>query len=316
MNKIFQNTLKKYSCNKYVKNSLFCFSNNTLKKRNIDPFGGSEVVKSHPPANPERLKDKYAFITGGCNGVGFQTTKLFIESGVAGVTIIDLDEKRGKECEEYLNSINKENNKVCKFIKADVSNEEQIKRAFTEHMQRFGKLNVLFNNAGILVGDDDGPCNTSIETYHKTMNVNVLGVFLCHRFGIPEMLKSNGGSIINVDSIVSMVGSAAAQVVYTASKGAVLAMSREIAIMYSRDNIRVNTISPGPLSTTLLQNFLNTDEKLDRRLIHNPIGRFGDPKEIAQYVTFLASNESSLLTGSNLAIDGGITNAYVTSDRI
>lgn len=292
------------------------FTTNNLKKRSIDPYGGSQIVNTHPPANPLRLNNKFAFITGGCNGVGLETAKLFVESGVSGVSIIDLDPVKGKESESYLNTLNKDNKEVCKFIQADVSNNDQIERAFIDHMQRFGKLNVLFNNAGILINDDDGPCNTSLDTYNKTMNVNVLGVFLCHKYGIPEMLKSNGGSIINVASIVALTGSAAAQVVYTASKGAVLAMSREIAIMYSKDNIRVNTISPGPLSTSLLKSFLNTDEKLDRRLIHNPLGRFGDPKEIAQYVTFLASDESSLFNASNVAIDGGITNAYVTAEKI
>jgi NAD(P)-dependent dehydrogenase (short-subunit alcohol dehydrogenase family) len=284
------------------------------KKRSIDPFGGSEVVKKHPVPNPKRLSGKYALITGGSNGVGKETSILFAQSGVEGVTIVDWNAAKGKEVADEINEMSKK--KVALFIQGDVSCDKQMERTFIEHMQRWGKLNILFNNAGILANNDDGPCNTPLEDYNKTMDVNVKGVFLCHKYGIPEMLKSGGGSIINVASIVALAGSAAAQVVYTASKGAVLAMSREIAIMYAKDNIRVNSVCPGPLSTELLRNFLNTDEKLDRRLVHNPIGRFGHPKEIAQTVTFLASDESSLITGTHIVADGGITAAYVTPDKI
>lgn len=284
------------------------------KKRSIDPFGGAEVVKKHPQPNPKRLTGKYALITGGSNGVGKETSILFAQSGVEGVTIVDWNAAKGKEVADEINEMSKK--KVALFIQGDVSCDKQMERTFIEHMQRWGKLNILFNNAGILANNDDGPCNTPLEDYNKTMDVNVKGVFLCHKYGIPEMLKSGGGSIINVASIVALAGSAAAQVVYTASKGAVLAMSREIAIMYAKDNIRVNSICPGPLSTELLKNFLNTDEKLDRRLVHNPIGRFGHPKEIAQTVTFLASDESSLITGTHIVADGGITAAYVTPDKI
>lgn len=285
----------------------------TLRKRAIDPFGGEEVVKKHPVPNPNRLKGKYAFITGGSNGVGKETSILFTHSGIEGITVFDWNNK-GKEVVDQINEIRKE--KIAKFVQGDVSSEKEVERGFIEHMQSFGKLNVLFNNAGILANNDDGPCNTPNSDYDKTMDVNVRGVFYCHKFGIPEILKSGGGSIINVASIVALSGSAAAQVVYTASKGAVLAMSREIAMIYAKDNIRVNSICPGPLSTELLKNFLNTDEKLDRRLVHNPIGRFGHPKEIAQVVTFLASDESSLLTGTHITADGGITAAYVTSEKI
>lgn len=284
-------------------------------KRTIDPWGGSEVVKKHPEPNPKRLIGKYAVITGGSNGVGKCTSELFAKSGVEGITIADwCDEKQGKLVAEKINDEHKKN--IAKFVRCDVSNEDQVSRMFIEHMQKFGKLNVLFNNAGILHGEDNGPCDTSMDAYQKTMDVNVKGVFLCHKYGIPDMLSSGGGSIINVSSIVALTGSAAAQVIYTASKGAVLAMSREIAAIYARDNIRVNSVCPGPLSTTLLQNFLNSEERLDRRLVHIPIGRFGDPNEIAQLVTFLASDESSLITGTQLVADGGITSAYVTPTKI
>jgi NAD(P)-dependent dehydrogenase (short-subunit alcohol dehydrogenase family) len=290
------------------------FAFKQFSKRTIDPWGGKEVVKKHPPPNPNRLKGKFAIITGGSNGVGKCTTELFVQSGIEGITIADWDAKKGKELAEKINEDTKSH--VAKFFQVDVSNDKQVSRLFIEHMQTFGKLNILFNNAGILMNGDDGPCNTDLETYEKTMDVNVKGVFLCHKYGIPEILKSGGGSIINVASIVALSGSAAAQVVYTASKGAVLAMSREISVIYARDNIRVNTICPGPLSTELLQNLFNTEEKLDRRLVHIPIGRFGHPQEIAQTVAFLGSDESSLMTGAQLVIDGGITSAYVTPTKI
>lgn len=282
----------------------------SLKKRDIDPFGGESVIKNHPLPNPNRLVGKYAVITGGSNGIGKETTELFVDSGVSGLTIADVNEKLGKELAEKLNS--KYNKRIVTFIKTDVSNEESVKRMFIEHLQHHGKLNVLFNNAGIMLGDDSSPPETSTDVWRKTMAINLDGVFFCTKYGIPEMLKSGGGSIINVASIVAHVGSANAQIAYTASKGAVLAMTKETGIIYAKKGLRVNSVSPGPLYTDLLKEFLNTDEKLDRRLVHLPIGRFGHPKEIAQAVAFLASNESSLVNASDFIVDGGLTSAYLT----
>jgi len=185
---------------------------------------------------------------------------------------------------------------------------------FDETSKRLGKLNVLFNNAGIMLGNDDGPVNTDEDVWDITMNVNLKSVFWCSKFGIPLMLKSGGGSIINVASLVAIMGSATPQLAYTASKGGVLAMSREMAMIYARDNLRINALCPGPIRTDLLMKFLSTDEKLSRRLVHIPIGRFGETKEIAQAVTFLASDESSFITGSSFVVDGGITQAYVTPE--
>lgn len=276
--------------------------------RKIDPFGGINLKE--PIANPNRLVNKFALVTGGSNGIGKATCELFARSGVTGLMVADLDEKNGKELVEKLNEERKE--QFAFFTKADMLNKKSIETMFLDHMKRFGKLNVLFNNAGVMHSDDDGAVNTEEDVWDFTMNVNLKAVFLAHKYGIPHMLNSGGGSIINVASLVAIMGSATPQIAYTASKGAVLAMSRELAIVYARDNIRINALCPGPIRTDLLMKFLNTDEKLNRRLVHIPIGRFGETKEIAQAVAFLASDESSFVTGSSFVVDGGITQAYVT----
>jgi NAD(P)-dependent dehydrogenase (short-subunit alcohol dehydrogenase family) len=173
---------------------------------------------------------------------------------------------------------------------------------------------VLYNNAGVMLGDDDNPETTSIETYDKTMDINVKGVLLGCKHAIPALRASGGGSIVNVASFVAHMGAATPQVAYTASKGAVLAMTREIAVIYARQGIRANALCPGPVMTPLLAKFLSDDAKRNRRLVHIPMGRFGEPLEIAQGALFLASDESSWMTGQSLVIDGGITAAYVTPE--
>ena len=162
--------------------------------------------------------------------------------------------------------------------------------------------------------DDDGPCNTEEAIWDLTMNVNLKSVYLCCKYAIPHILQSGGGSVINVASLVALIGSATPQIAYTASKGAVLSMTKEMAIIYARKNIRFNALCPGPIRTPLLMKFLDTEEKLGRRIVHIPIGRFGESKEIAQAVAFLASDESSFITGSTFVVDGGITSAYVTPE--
>jgi NAD(P)-dependent dehydrogenase (short-subunit alcohol dehydrogenase family) len=279
-------------------------------KRKVDPFGGINLKE--PVPNPNRLVGKYALITGGSNGIGRASCELFGKSGVSGLMIADLDENNGKLLAEKLNEERK--SQFAFFVKADMSDKNLIKNMFEEHMKRFGKLNVLFNNAGIMDGNDDGPVNTEEDVWDKTIAINLKSMFWCHKFGIPFMLNSGGGSIINVASLVATMGSATPQLAYTASKGGVLAMSREMAMIYARDNLRINALSPGPIRTDLLMKFLNTEEKLSRRLVHIPIGRFGETKEIAQAVAFLASDESSFITGSNFIVDGGITQAYVTPE--
>jgi NAD(P)-dependent dehydrogenase (short-subunit alcohol dehydrogenase family) len=181
-------------------------------------------------------------------------------------------------------------------------------------MATFGGLHVLYNNAGISPSDDDGPTTTSDETWAQVLDVNVTGVARCCRHGIPALLASGGGSIVNVASFVAHLGAATPQVAYTASKGAVLAMTREIAVIYARQGIRANALCPGPVLTPLLAKFLSDEDKRQRRLAHIPMGRFGEPIEIANGALFLASDESSFITGQSLLIDGGITAAYTTPE--
>ena len=181
-------------------------------------------------------------------------------------------------------------------------------------VETFGGLHVLYNNAGISPGDDDGPTNTTDETWQRTLDVNVIGVARCCRHGIPALLDSGGGSIVNVASFVAHMGAATPQIAYTTSKGAVLAMTREIAVIYARQGIRANALCPGPVLTPLLAKFLSDDAKRQRRLVHVPMGRFGEPLEIANAALFLASDESSFVTGQSLLVDGGITAAYTTPE--
>jgi NAD(P)-dependent dehydrogenase (short-subunit alcohol dehydrogenase family) len=182
--------------------------------------------------------------------------------------------------------------------------------AFAE--EKFGKLNIIFNNAGIMHSDDDNAMTTEESIWDLTMNINAKGVFLGCKYGIPALQRAGGGSIINTASFVAILGAATPQVAYTASKGAVLALTRELAIIHARENIRVNALCPGPLRTELLMKFLNTEEKKQRRLVHIPMGRFGEAKEMAYAALFLASDESSFVTGTDFLVDGGITSAYVT----
>ena len=176
----------------------------------------------------------------------------------------------------------------------------------------FGRLDVLFNNAGIMHSADDDAISTDEEVWDVTMSINAKGVFLGCKYGIPALRRARGGSIINTASFVAVVGAATPQVAYTASKGAVLAMTRELAVVHARENIRVNALCPGPLNTELLMRFLDTDEKKERRLVHIPMGRFGEAKEMAQAALWLASDDSSFTTGATFLVDGGLTSAYVT----
>ncbi len=200
------------------------------------------------------------------------------------------------------------------FVRCDVTDDESVKSAIEFAVETFGGLHVLYNNAGVMLADDDDPVNTPLETYERTMDINVKGTLLGCRHAIPAMLASGGGSIVNVASFVAHLGAATPQIAYTASKGAVLAMTREIAVIYARQGIRANALCPGPIMTPLLAKFLSDDAKRNRRLVHIPMGRFGEPIEIANGALFLASDESSWMTGQSLIIDGGITSAYVTPE--
>ena len=199
-------------------------------------------------------------------------------------------------------------------VEADVSRASDCERMVAEAEQAFGALHVLFNNAGIMHADDGDAQATDEDVWDLTMNVNLKGVFLGCKYGIPALRRAGGGSIINTASFVALVGAATAQIAYTASKGGVLAMTRELAVIHAREGIRVNALCPGPLRTELLMSYLDTEAKRQRRLVHVPMGRFGEASEIARAALFLASDESSFMTGAEFVVDGGLTAAYVTPE--
>lgn len=256
-----------------------------------------------------KLKEKVALITGGSSGIGRESALLFAREG-ASVVVADINEAGGKETVKMIK--NEGGNAV--FVKVDVSLANDCKKMVDLAETEFGGLHILFNNAGIMHNDDGNSQNTEESVFDLTMNVNVKGVFLGCKFGIPLIQKSGGGSVINTASFVAHLGAATPQIAYTASKGAVLAMSRELAIIHARQNIRVNALSPGPLRTDLLMKFLNTEEKKNRRLVHIPMGRFGEAAEMAKAALFLACDDSSYMTGNEFLVDGGITAAYVTPE--
>src|SRR5581483_11046158 len=200
------------------------------------------------------------------------------------------------------------------FCKADVSLEADCEAMVEAAEHDFGRLDVLFNNAGIMHMQDDNAVTTSEAVWDLTMNINAKGVFFGCKYGIPALKRAGGGSVINTASFVALIGAATPQIAYTASKGAVLALTRELAVLHARENIRVNALCPGPLRTKLLMDFLDTEEKKQRRLVHIPMGRFGEAREIAQAALYLASDESSYVTGTEFLVDGGITAAYVTPE--
>ena len=256
-----------------------------------------------------RLKDKVALITGGSSGIGRETSLLFAQEGAA-VVVVDLNDDAGKK---VVSEIEAAGGKAV-YVHADVSKAADCENMVKVAEQTYGKLNVMFNNAGISHADDDNAMTTEESVWDLTMAINVKGVFLGCKFGIPALLRAGGGSIINTASFVAILGAATPQLAYTASKGAVLSMTRELAMIHARQNIRVNALCPGPLRTELLMKYLNTEEKKQRRLVHIPMGRFGEAKEIAYGALYLASDEASFVTGTEFMVDGGITAAYVTPE--
>jgi NAD(P)-dependent dehydrogenase (short-subunit alcohol dehydrogenase family) len=254
-----------------------------------------------------RLTGKVALITGAASGLGRTAAEMFAAEGAL---VVVADVVDGDEVIESIDAAGGE----ATYVRCDVTDSDSVAAAVEHARDQYGALHVLYNNAGVMLADDDGPENTSIETYERTMDINVKGVLLGCRHAIPAMLESGGGSIVNVASFVAHLGAATPQIAYTASKGAVLAMTREIAVVYARRGIRANALCPGPIMTPLLAKFLSDDAKRQRRLVHVPMGRFGEPHEIAHGAIFLASDESSWMTGQSLIIDGGITAAYVTPE--
>jgi NAD(P)-dependent dehydrogenase (short-subunit alcohol dehydrogenase family) len=256
-----------------------------------------------------RLDGKVALITGAASGIGRQSATLFAGEG-ARVIAVDLTEDEGQETVNAILAGGGE----AKFIRADVSSAADSEAMVAAAESTFGRLDIVFNNAGIMHSDDGDAVDTEEAVWDLTMSVNLKGVFFGCKFGIPALRRAGGGSIINTASFVAQLGAATPQLAYTASKGGVLAMTRELAVIHARENIRVNALCPGPLRTELLMKFLDTEEKKQRRLVHIPMGRFGEAAEMAQSALFLASDESSYITGSTFNVDGGITAAYVTPE--
>lgn len=256
-----------------------------------------------------RLDAKVALITGGASGIGRVASVLFAKEG-AKVVLSDVADDAGAATVGEIDSAGGQ----AAYVHADVSKASDVEGMVGFAMQRYGSLDVLYNNAGIFHAEDDSVTNTAEAVWDLTIDINLKGVFLGCHYGIPAMLESGGGSIINVASFVALMGAAAPQIAYTASKGGVLSMTREIAVEFARKGIRANALCPGPIETPLLQELLADPARRERRLVHIPIGRFGRAEEIANAALFLASDESSLMTGAALVVDGGITAAYVTPE--
>ncbi|HEY9306708.1 MAG TPA: 3-oxoacyl-ACP reductase [Microbacterium sp.] len=250
-----------------------------------------------------RLKDRVAIITGGASGIGLATARRFAAEG-ARVVIADLDPATGELAADEVDGV---------FRAMDVADETQVNAVFDGVAAEFGRIDIAFNNAGISPADDDSIETTELPAWDRVQDVNLKSVYLCSRAALRHMVPAGTGSIINTASFVALLGSATSQISYTASKGGVLAMTRELGVQFARQGIRVNALCPGPVNTPLLQELFAKDpERAQRRLVHVPMGRFAEPEELAAAVAFLASDDASFITATAFVVDGGITNAYVT----
>ncbi len=254
-----------------------------------------------------RLDGKVAVVTGGCSGIGLATVNRFVEEG-AKVVIGDIDDQGGHALVETLGGAD-----TATYVHVDVTDKEQVDALFQAAKDTYGSVDIAFNNAGISPPDDDSIMDTELDAWRRVQEVNLTSVYLCCKAALKHMLEQKSGSIINTASFVAVMGAATSQISYSASKGGVLSMSRELGVQFARDGIRVNALCPGPVNTPLLQELFATDEeRAARRLVHVPMGRFGEPEEMANAVLFLASDESSFITASTFLVDGGISGAYVT----
>jgi len=251
----------------------------------------------------QRLQDRVAVITGGAGGIGLATARRFVAEG-ARVVLADMNAEAGIAAADEIGGL---------FVQVDVTSAQDVDRMFDLASREFGSVDIAFNNAGISPPDDDSILDTGIDAWRRVQEVNLTSVYLCCKAVIPYMQAQGKGSIINTASFVATMGAATSQISYTASKGGVLAMTRELGVQFAREGIRVNALSPGPVNTPLLQELFAKDpERAARRMVHIPLGRFAEPSEIAGAVAFLASDDSSFITASNFLVDGGISGAYVT----
>ncbi|HUZ52054.1 MAG TPA: 3-oxoacyl-ACP reductase [Streptosporangiaceae bacterium] len=251
----------------------------------------------------QRLQDRIAVITGAGSGIGLASARRMAAEG-AKVVAVDIDKAVGQAAADETGGM---------FIAADVSSEEDVRRVFDDVAREFGRIDIAFNNAGISPPEDDSILTTGIDAWRRVQEINLTSVYLCCKYVIPHMQRHGKGSIINTASFVAVLGAATSQISYTASKGGVLAMSRELGVQFAREGIRVNALCPGPVNTPLLRELFAKDpQRAARRLVHVPVGRFAEPEEIAAAVAFLASDDASFITASQFLVDGGIAGAYVT----
>ncbi|HEX3791493.1 MAG TPA: 3-oxoacyl-ACP reductase [Pseudonocardiaceae bacterium] len=252
---------------------------------------------------PERLAGRVAVVTGGGSGIGLASVRRMAAEG-ARIVVADVDTAAGAAAAKEVDG---------RFIRTDVTDEDEVRTLFQTTVDEFGALDIAFNNAGISPPEDDSILTTGIEAWETVQRVNLTSVYLCSKYAIEHMLTKGRGSVINTASFVAVLGAATSQISYTASKGGVLAMSRELGVQFARSGIRVNALCPGPVNTPLLQELFAKDpERAARRLVHVPVGRFAEPAEIAAAVAFLASDDASFITASTFLVDGGISGAYVT----
>jgi len=252
---------------------------------------------------PGRVEGRVAVITGGCSGIGLATVQRLAAEG-ARIVIGDVDDSRGPGVAEAVDGT---------YQRTDVTDKDQVDALFAVAKDTYGSVDIAFNNAGISPPEDDSILDTGLDAWRRVQDVNLTSVYLCCKAALPYMLEQQRGSIINTASFVAVMGAATSQISYSASKGGVLSMSRELGVQFAREGVRVNALCPGPVNTPLLQELFAKDpERAQRRLVHIPKGRFAEPEELAAAVAFLASDDASFITASTFLVDGGISSAYVT----